>query len=493
VEEPGPIVGEGYELVFEDDFLGSSLNTDIWVPPPHHGTAFNPGEVAVSNSILTITCEPPAFVEVWSLGPQSPIGNGYPRYPQAKAWEEGYFEVRCRVTNDPWTKLAMWFFSLEQENSFGLTRDCSKLNSEWDMVENGGLAGFSGPTKYADLNHMHAFHRNTSDVCGVPDRSGSLDTSPGSGLCNWHTWSGKWTGYKLQTYLDGVLQTTLTDSQFLTSWAQPMPFIMSCAALNYTQAMIDQWGIPARPAEIVTDVDFFRVWQRPRNARRSALSLPGVTGAYASTPDSSTLDITGDIDVRVEFSANDLTPASVMSIVNRAVSGDWSWQVGLRTNGVLRLTWSADGTNTLAADSAVLPFRDGERIIYRVTMDVDNGSSQRVITHYLGTSRHGSWTQLSQNVVAGVTSIHPGSRALEIGAQNNGTQEPLAGKVYWAEVRNGIDGPVVARFDATDKPPDTSPWRSEDGKVWTVNGTAKIMPGVPKPDLYRTASPLRLA
>jgi hypothetical protein len=489
VEEPVPIAGQGYKLVFEDDF--DTLNSDIWRPPPHHGTVFSSGAVVAAGSILTITAERDhptrPWVEAWSLGVQQ---AEYPRYPNALAWQEGYFEVRCRITNDPWTKLAMWFFGLEQQNAFGLPRDCGRLNCEWDMLENGVRAGVN-VNGYADVNHVSAVHRNTSSVCDTPNQSTSYNTA-GTGLTDWHVWSGKWTATQVTSYLDGVAQgTMLTPDTFA---AQPMAFIMTSAPLNYTPAMITQWNIPAPPAAIVTDVDWIRVWQRPPNARRCTLSTPGTTGNYASTPDHPSLRITGDIDIRFEFAPNDTSPTAVQSIINRAISGDWSYQVGLRTNGAIRFTWSANGSATMAADSSALPYAGGERIIMRVTMDVDNGASQRVIRYYTGASQAGPWTEMPGSPVtqAGITSIWAGARTLEVAAQNVGVQEPFAGSIYWAEIRNGIDGQVVARFDARDQTPNDHSFTDETGKLWTVTGAARVVQGIPKPDLYKSTSPLRL-
>jgi hypothetical protein len=485
--EPTPIAGQGYELVFEDDF--DTLDRSIWSPPPWHGVDWPSGHVVASSSILTVTADlsfPRPYEEVWSLGPQDP---GIPRYPNALAWEEGYFEVRARVTNDPWTKLALWFNALEGANYFGGTRPCDRHLCEWDMVENGGRAGFAGPTAYADLNHVTVQHRNTGGTCGVPDVAAS-QTVNGTDLCNWHVWGGRWTPTTVESYLDGVRLTTGATPD---TFAQPMPFIISSAPLNYTQAMITQWGIPAAPAFIITEVDWFRVWQQPKNAKRSRLLLPGTSGAYATTPHHSSLQITGDLDVRCEFDAANPTPAGVNTLVNRANSGNWSFQFALRSNGVVRLGWSADGSATLAADSAVLPIVPGKRIIVRATLDVDNGASQRVITFYTAPTRQGPWTQLSQVTQAGVTSIFAGTRALEFGTRAEGTLERLTGSLYWAEVRNGIDGQVVARFDPSDKTPGMTTFTDETGKIYTIMGDAKIMPGNPATDLYVPVSPQRLA
>jgi len=489
--EPAPIAGQGYELVFEDDFEGTSLNTDVWVPPPAHGTSFAEGKISVADSILTVTADQSDpirdYVELWSLGPQSPIGNGYPRYPNAKVWQEGYFEVRCRVTDDPWTKLALWMFSLEDKNSYGVTRPFNALNAEWDMVEN-GIRNWEGTSGYANVSHVSPRHRNTNSPAGIPNVTTFYIGPVGTDLCNWHVWSGKWTSTFLGTYLDGVLQGSHPAGPYDT-FAQPMPFILGSYPTPGAPL-----GNPAKPAAIVTDYDYFRVWQQPKNRKRSTYILSGTSGDYASIPDHTSLRITGDIDIRCEFTAADPTPAAVQALVNRAATANWSYQLALRTNGVVRLAWSADGTNVLAADSAVLPIVPGERLCIRAALDVDNGASGRTTTFYTAPARSGPWTQLGSPVTtAGVTSIFAGTRTLEFGARNAGAQEMLAGSIYWAEVRAGIDGTVVSRFDVSDKTPGDVTWTDETGKVYTVFGTAKIMPGTPKPDMYTAASPLRLA
>jgi len=491
--EPAPIAGQGYELVFEDDF--DTLNRDIWMPPPWHGTDWPSGRVTVADSILTISADQNSptrkYEEVWSLGPQQ---AGYPRYPNALAWQEGYFEVYCRATNDPWTKLALWMNSLENENSYGLgSRDCSILNSEWDMVENGNRAGRNPDGDgYANVEHTSGLHRNTNGPCGVPNSLRIYHTTPpGGNLCDWHTWGGRWTALSVSTYLDGVLQSSQA------TWdttAQPMPFIFSTAPMDAYPPQ----GPPPVPDFIVMDVDWIRVWQRPSgtgSTRRTMVSFPGVAGSYVSTPHDASLVINGDIDIRCEFAPDVALPTVVNSLACRASTApNFIWQLALRSNGVVRFTWSVDGTATLAVDSAVLPIVNGQRIAVRVTMDVDNGSSQRVIRFYTAPNRLGTWTQLgSTTTTAGVTSIVSGTRMLEIGSRNTGATEPFDGAIYWFELRNSIDGQVVARADFEDKTPGDGAFYSEDGKLYTLNGTCQIMPGIAKPDLYTASSPLRLA
>lgn len=255
--EPGPIAGQGYRQVFDDDF--ETLNTNVWGPTPAHRDTIPPGAFTVADSILTVRADlsrPRLYEELTTLGPFS---STVPHYPQATAWQEGYFEIRARCTNDPWTKLALWFFSLEAPNYANATRPCVHLNSEWDMVENGVRLAFAGPeTGRADVNSVSVLHRNTNSPCDLPDETRMAVTDfPGGGLCDWHVWSGKWTSTELTTYLDG--QLLKTQAPYDTT-AQPMYLEISAApAASLTSPPP---GMPEPPAFIETQVDWVRVWQK---------------------------------------------------------------------------------------------------------------------------------------------------------------------------------------------------------------------------------------
>lgn len=493
--EPSPIAGEGYELVFVDDFEGTSLNGDIWRPPPAHGVDFPAGAISVANSILTVTADLNSpirdYVEVWSLGPRRPDYPNYPNYPNALAWQEGYFEVRCRVTNDPWTKLALWFFSLEDKNAWATpNRDCSRLSAEWDMIENGIRASVA-TDGYADVNHVMNAHRNTVDRCDVPDSTRRYVVTGLTGLTDWHTWGGKWTGSQVSTYLDGTLMGTAATYD---TFAQAMPFIMSAAPIPSTP-----FGSPPRPDFIVLDVDYFQVWQQPTNARRSTLQLPGVSGSYVSSPDDPSLHINGDMAVLVDVSMDDWSPASFQRFVSRYAGGAASnhpFSFAITSLGLPRWTWS-DGTTerTLNASTAVpgSPV-NGERRYIAAEIDVDDGAGGHGVRFYTSDDWV-NWTQLGSVRSAGAftTSIVSGTAPLEIGSRNEGTVELMPGQIHRVEIRSGsVTGPIVARADFTDKTPGMTSFTDETGKTYTVNGTAAIRPGTPKPDIYTPASPLRL-
>jgi hypothetical protein len=356
--EPAPIAGQGFELVFEDDF--DTLDTSVWQPEPWNETHIDPSRINVADSIITFEWIPNAsapwqdYTRLASVGPSSPT---YPYRPDAKAWQEGYFEVRARCTNDPWAKLAIWFMSLETANRYPdiFDRDCSRLNGEWDMVEN-GIRNSVETGGYANVNHVSPIHRNTSHQqlppCGIPDIDRSYQWD-GSNLCDWHVWGGLWTGSDVSTFLDGVYlgsQTTFDTT------AQPMYMLLECKRTNSAPI-----GGEPEPSTLETQVDWVRVWQRPPSARRCVASFPGTAGSHIAAADAPGLQVDGDLDIRMIIEPADETPAS-----NQVLMSKWhtspaqeSWQIIHTTTGQWSFGWrnSSTGLNRFEASDPgfVLP------------------------------------------------------------------------------------------------------------------------------------------
>jgi hypothetical protein len=207
------------------------------------------------------------------------------------------------------------------------------------------------------------------------------------------------------------------------------------------------------------------------------VTFPGTSGNYASTPDSAGLSITGDIDLRIKCAADDWTPASAQDLIAKftSVGNLRSYMLQLRTDGKLMFYWSADGTVSLSAVSSVATgFTDGSVHWVRATFDVDNGSSGRDIKFY--TSDDGvTWTQLgSTQTGAGVTSIADTTSVVTVGDKGDAV-EPFAGKVYYAEIRNGIGGTIVGEFNpgvSAMSAIRTPTSFSSGGATWTMNGSA---------------------
>lgn len=175
---------------------------------------------------------------------------------------------------------------------------------------------------------------------------------------------------------------------------------------------------------------------------------------YAYTADKATLDITGDIDIRVEFSPQRTRGREMILCSKYLVSGtERSWLLVTQPDGGFKFLSTPTGafaglvSNTTAATIA----EDTVRIAVRMTLDVNDGAGNRVYTWYTANSIAGPWTTLETNTVAGTTTISAGTANLEIGAGNGGgraitTLSTFAGKIHAVEVYNGIAGTLVADF-----------------------------------------------
>lgn len=215
----------------------------------------------------------------------------------------------------------------------------------------------------------------------------------------------------------------------------------------------------------------------------SYLFLPGSDppgGSAATAPDSVPLSITTDIDIRVEFFVDDSRQLYPVPISKYDTTGNQiSWAIEL-FGDFIYLIWSPDGLSGLSANSTVrIPdFTGPTRIAIRVTLDVDNGAAGNTTTFYTSDSISGSWTQLGDPVVqSGTTSIFNSTASVQIGNINfSNDLVAFKGRIYAAEIRDGIGGTVVANPDFTIQAAgdtsfqDTAP----SPNTWTIVSPAEI-------------------
>lgn len=216
-----------------------------------------------------------------------------------------------------------------------------------------------------------------------------------------------------------------------------------------------------------------------------ALDLPGNAGDYASAPDSAALDITGDIDVRIEATlANwcqpDYPSAGQNSfprtqLIGKSSSGQISWALHVASSRPY-FEWSTDGVNTnYAWSDSDLPLTSSGRIALRFTMDVDNGAGGYDVAFYTATSIDGPWVPLESGTITGSTSIFSSTSALRIGDATGDTQWRVpVGQVHKAEVHSGIDGTLVASPDFTAQTSGATSFADSAGNTWTLGGNAEI-------------------
>lgn len=198
------------------------------------------------------------------------------------------------------------------------------------------------------------------------------------------------------------------------------------------------------------------------------LSLPGVAGNYASTPDSVATSIAGSIDIRAKLSAVSWNTGNYQTVLVKEISGQphMSFALFINSIGGLSLFFSGDGLSSPNANSTVaLGFSAGATSWIRVTRDSVSG---QVIFY---TSNDGvTWTTLGSPLSTVAGSLFDSTQGIAIGFRPISAIQTLAGNVYYAEVRNGINGPIVAKFDPSNDWLTTPlSLTSSTGEIWTVN------------------------
>lgn len=220
-------------------------------------------------------------------------------------------------------------------------------------------------------------------------------------------------------------------------------------------------------------------------------------GARAGTSDKASLDITGDIDVRVDVWPDNWRGGHGMVLASKYNTGtaDRSWLFWLDRMGYLHFRWSSDGTSSGAHDvvSTAVVTALGRQSL-RVTLDVDNGAGGWTLKFYTSDSVTGTWTQLGNQAGSTPTAaIYSGTAALFAGAiqlstATSGTYDrtnfsippaiitPFVGRFYRMQVYSGIAGTLVADMDATAQTAGTTSW--SDGltspNTWVLRGSAEI-------------------
>lgn len=205
-------------------------------------------------------------------------------------------------------------------------------------------------------------------------------------------------------------------------------------------------------------------------------TLTALDADNASTPDSASLDIIGDIDLRGWIAPTSWDSAFFRRIIDKwDTAGDQRSYLLVLDDVLLRLFWTTDGTaatESSVSSSTLSPMPpDGGLMAVRATLDVDNGASEHVVTFFRGPSLDGPWTEVHSETIAGTTSIHSGSAALKVA----GLQENNFGLVRACRVYDGIDAVLVASPDFAAQEVGTTSFQDAQGNTWTINGDAEIV------------------
>jgi hypothetical protein len=256
-----------------------------------------------------------------------------------------------------------------------------------------------------------------------------------------------------------------TDNVSVGKSVEQCAFIAADPRIYSSDPLSGSTGLPVQRGGLVLPA-------RPATTR---LRLPDVAGAYASTPDTAALDITGDLSLRVDADLWSWADSFQQLVTKYGSAGAISYALNVEGSGFPRLQWSADGTAILTATATAAISATAGRVRLRADLDVDNGAAGRTITFWTAPSMAGPWTQLGSSVVqAGVTSVFSGSAPLEIGSRGGGGTQTAGGTVYAAQVLNSAST-VVANPDFTAQTVGGTSFADSTGKTWTVNGTARLV------------------
>ncbi len=214
---------------------------------------------------------------------------------------------------------------------------------------------------------------------------------------------------------------------------------------------------------------------------------PYDSGSSARMPDRAALDITTDLDVRIDVMPNSWNPVAVQVLCGKYLTtgNQRGWQVRLRPTGIVALSWTPDGLAASAVSinsTAAVPVSSG-RLTLRVTLDLNNGLGGYTVSFYTGTTgTSGTFTLLGSTVVTtttGVASIFPNSASLEVNGVNNGGasfagDNAFSGKTYGFELRSGLGGSIVAKLDPAATTIGATSFTDGLGGTWTLFGNARI-------------------
>jgi beta-glucanase (GH16 family) len=229
---PTPIAGTNYQLVFQDNFPGTSVNPANWnqVGPWGHPVASNwsnfsyPSEhgdfsaVSVSNGTVSITAKNTGGN--WTGGILSTNG--------LHQWQYGYFQVTAKLPAGQGYWPGIWLYGSDSSND------------ELDMLESVG----GGNTAYQTVH----------DASG--SEAGQAVTNNPTFTTSFHTYGMLWTPTSITFFIDGVKTGTVN-----ANINEPM-YLM----LDIDLAGPGQWGGPpdsSTPPSAALTVSNVQVYQLP--------------------------------------------------------------------------------------------------------------------------------------------------------------------------------------------------------------------------------------
>jgi Glycosyl hydrolases family 16 len=224
---PAPIARRGYRQVFGDEF--NTFNARRWSRSIWYEDPAARGDIYTRKGILHL------------------VSRRSSRYPNVSVttlrrrhFRGGYFEARLRWTKGNGSWPGFWLFSVARASG-------NVPSPEIDVFEGQG----SEPRVY-----YGTVHRNSSDCCAMPNRQNGnnwqlqrIDLTAG-----FHTYAALWGSTSVTWYLDG---RRLMKAPVYDTTDNDMFLILDMWTGGWTRGTDI-----GTPAELHTEVDWVRVWQK---------------------------------------------------------------------------------------------------------------------------------------------------------------------------------------------------------------------------------------
>jgi YD repeat-containing protein len=217
--------------------------------------------------------------------------------------------------------------------------------------------------------------------------------------------------------------------------------------------------------------------------------------------------------MRVLLTHDSWSPALAETFITKddlATNRDYGFRFNSGSTGKLQFVASPDGVTTFpnadnvtggysVVSTAATGFAPGSTHWVRVTRSASTGQIKFYTSDdYDASTNTGTWTQLGDTIAAPKGLIHDGAptSVLQVGSRiaPAGSDNPLKGTIYYADVRKVIDGTgaaVVAKFDPSADAglPGAASFTSSSSahETWTLSGTAAIVAGNPQDEITKTS------
>lgn len=237
----------GLVMVQEDEFSGTTLNTNLWstgwfgsgITGPvndYEEACYDPARVNVGFNVLILdVTDPPGTVHCpKTAGDPNPDRE----YTSGMISSRNKYSIAPSAGHEVYIEYRIF---LECING-----DVVNWPAAWSVDT------LSGPT--GEIDTMEGLGGDAKSTYHGPSGSGNIATFASG--CGWHTYGSLWSTDAVTSYYDGVLQGTYNNPSNVTE--NPQYLILG----HQMSSLAGQWGGPVK-APALMYVDHVRVYQRP--------------------------------------------------------------------------------------------------------------------------------------------------------------------------------------------------------------------------------------